>query len=372
MTPASFVPFSPAVPALDAFPRRAWEKAIAKAWRDLDQADLGYSRPGGYGPLREAIADHMRETRGVRCDVEQVIVTSGTQQALSLVARVVLDPGDVVWTEDPCFYGLHVLLRTMRARVVPVPVDADGIVVEDGIATAPDAKVAFVSPSHQYPLGTTMSLSRRLQLLRWAREMGAWLVEDDYDSEFRFSGYPLQALQGLDPSGRVIYTGTFSKSLFPSLRLGYLVVPPALLDPVAAAQAFGDRGASLMAQVALHRFMVSGQFGRHIRTMRLLYARRQQALLEAVATHLADLIDIDATPAGLHAVGWFRGDVDDVAASTALRDAGIEAPSVSSMALGEVRRRGLVLGYTTPEDALLSAAERARGILLGAGVRPWS
>ena len=307
----------------------------------------------------------MQDTRGVRCEPEQVIITTGTQQALALVVKVVLDPGDVVWTENPCFYGLHVLLRTTRARVVPVDVDAEGLVVEDGLAKAADAKLAFVSPSHQYPLGATMSLSRRIQLLRWAAAVGAWIVEDDYDSEFRYSGYPLQALQGLDRSGCVIYTGTFSKSLFPALRLGYLVVPPMLVDSVTAAQAFTDRGAGIVSQIALHAFIEGGHFERHIRAMRLLYAKRQQALLGALEEHLGDILTVDSTPAGLHLIGWLPSDVRDTDASAALRDAGIEAPSVSSLALGPLGRGGLVLGYTTPEDDLRAAARRMRDVLDG-------
>jgi len=365
LSPSSFMPFSPAVPALDAFPVRAWERALVTAWRDVASTDLGYGPPAGYPPLREAIAAHMRDTRGVRCGSEQVIITTGTQQALALIAKVLLDPGDVVWAENPCFYGLHVLLRTTRSRVVAVDIDDEGLVVEDGIAKAADAKLAFVSPSHQYPLGSTMSLSRRLQLLRWAADVGAWIVEDDYDSEFRFSGYPLQALQGLDRGGRVIYAGTFSKSLFPALRLGYVVVPPSLVETVTAAQAFTDRGGGLVSQIALHAFMAGGQFDRHIRAMRLLYAKRQQTLLTSLDEHLADVLTVDSTPAGLHLIGWLPHDVSDTDASAALREAGIEAPSVTSLAFGPLRRGGLVLGYTTPEADLRSAARRMRDVLLG-------
>ena len=229
--------FRPGVPALDEFPDAAWRRVSTKVWRKPSGGLLGYGDPAGYRPLREAIARYLGASRAVRCVPEQVIVVSGSQQALDLAARVLLDPGDTVWVEDPGYMGARGTLSGAGARLVPVPVDGEGLGVAVGVARELDARLACVTPSHQYPLGVTMSLSRRLELLGWANRSGAWVVEDDYDSEYRYTGCPLEALQGLDSEGRVLYIGTFSKVLFPALRLGYLVVPSDLIDAFVSARA---------------------------------------------------------------------------------------------------------------------------------------
>lgn len=217
--------FSPASPALDAFPHRLWGRSLQAAWRALESGSLNYQSALsiGYEPLRVALARYSQQVRGVRCTPEQVIITSGTQEALWALTRLLLEPGDVVWTEDPGHKGAHLIFQAAAARVVPVSVGPGGLDVEEGWSRAPDARLAYVTPSHQHPLGVTMSLGRRAELLGWAQRSGAWLVEDDYDSEFRYSGHPLESLQGLDRAGRVIYLMTFSKTLFPALRLGYMV-----------------------------------------------------------------------------------------------------------------------------------------------------
>lgn len=231
----------PGLPALDAFPTDIWSRLVTQHWRYAHPDLLSYGDPRGYRPLRECSAQHLRVSRAMQCDAEQVIVVSGSQQALDLAVRVLIDPGDTAWIEDPGYLGARGVLLSAGANLIPIPIDEQGLNVEAGILKSPNAKLAYVTPSHQFPLGISMSLSRRLALLQWAKQAGAWILEDDYDSEYRYTGQPLTALQGLDDDGRVIYMGTFSKVLFPSLRLGYLVVPPELADAFAAARAVVDR-----------------------------------------------------------------------------------------------------------------------------------
>jgi GntR family transcriptional regulator / MocR family aminotransferase len=233
-------PFQVGVPALDAFPGDLWARLVARQARTMSTSMRGYQYPAGYEPLRRAIASYLATARGVNCAVEQVIVVNGSQQGIALTAQVLLNPGEVVWMEDPGYPGAKGALLGAGARLMPVPIDAEGLDLEAGTARGPEARLAFVTPSHQCPLGVTMSLKRRLALLGWAREAGAWVIEDDYDSEYRYVGRPLAALQGLDTAGRVIYSGTFSKVLFPALRLGYLVVPRDLIEAFVTARLFAD------------------------------------------------------------------------------------------------------------------------------------
>ncbi|MDQ3316832.1 MAG: PLP-dependent aminotransferase family protein [Actinomycetota bacterium] len=263
---------------------------MGQVWRRPSAALLGYGDPAGYGPLRREISDHLGPARAVRCEPGQVIVVSGSQQALDLCARVLLDPGDTAWVEEPGYRGARAALLGAGATLVPV--HSEGLNVAAGTGLAPGARLACVTPSHQYPLGVTMSLARRLELLRWAGRASAWVLEDDYDSEYRYSGRPLEALQGLDTEGRVIYVGTFSKVLFPSLRLGYLVVPPDLVDAFTAARELSDRQAPALDQAVLARFMAGGHFARHVRRMRSLYAERQAILVEEAGRHLPELLDV--------------------------------------------------------------------------------
>ena len=346
--------FNPAVPALDAFPHKLWEKLSLAAWREVDAAQLSYGSPLGYTPLREVLADYMQRARGVRCLPEQVIITGGTQQALSLAATLLLNEDDTVWIENPSFNGVHVALQAALVKIIPVSVDKFGLKVKEGVAKAPHARLVYISPSHQYPLGVTMSLTRRLELLQWAQKSDAWIVEDDYDSEFRYEGYPLSALQGLDQSGRVIYMGTFSKVLFPALRLGYMVVPETLIEPLHAARVSSDRGVNLLAQITLEKFIAENHFARHIRRMRSLYVNRQALLLEGLRP-VRNLIKARKHEAGLHLVAWLPKGVSDRALSATLAEHGIDAPALSSFALEPLKKGGLLFGYTSPE-AELSAA----------------
>jgi len=359
-------PFRPGVPAFDAFPFRIWNRLVARRWKRPTAELLGYGDPAGYGPLREALAAHLATARAVRCDPEQVILVNGSQQALDLTTRLLLDPGDVTWVEDPCYPGARGALQAAGARVVSVPVDGEGLDVAAGIARSPQARLVYVTPSHQYPLGVTMSLSRRLALLDWARRAGAWIVEDDYDSEFRYAGRPLAALQGLDRDGRVIYVGTFSKVLFPSLRLGYLVVPPDLAGPFAAACAVTDRHAPTPIQAVVADFIAEGHFVRHVRRMRTLYAERQAVLLRAARRELDGLLEVNANETGLHLIGWLADGEDDRAVSDAVLAAGVEAPALSAYHAVPPPRGGLLLGYAACEPRLIrDGVRRLAGALRG-------
>lgn len=356
--------FSPGLPAVDVFPFKLWEKLLVKCWRELPFNRLGYPNAKGYRSLREAVAGYLRAARGVRCAPEQIIITNGAQQAISLAVNVLLNPGDDAWVENPSYNGIKAALNNAQANIVPVPVDGEGFVVDEALARTSQARLAYISPSHQYPLGVTMSLARRLQLLQWAQESDGWILEDDYDSEYRYSGYPLAALQGLDKAGRVIYMGTFSKVLFPALRLGYMVVPPALIEPFRAARAHADRGASLLEQAVVARFITEGHFARHIRRMRTLYLQRQHTLVEAARVHLRGLLQVEPHDAGLHLIGWLPQGVDDAQISRRLAGHGIDMPPLSSYAIRPLARAGLVMGYTSmPEHKIIIGVKQMSPIL---------
>lgn len=337
--------FRTGLPAFDEFPRALWARLGARLLRHAPSAVLTYGDPAGYRPLRRAIAEYLRAARGVNCSAEQVIVTAGSQQALDLAARLLLDPGDAAWVEDPGYLGARGALRAAGVRSIPVPVDSGGLSVVEGEKRAPEARLACVTPSHQYPLGMTMPLSRRTSLLAWARRHRAWIVEDDYDSEFRYSGRPLQALQGLDPIGCVIYTGTFSKVLFPSLRLGYMVVPESLVDTFVSARALVDRHPPGLEQAIVAEFLAEGHFARHVRRMRTLYAERQEALVLALGRELGGAIEASPAEAGMNLTAWLRGNASDLELSNKAAQVGVVVTPVSAYALEVKPRSGLLLGY---------------------------
>jgi GntR family transcriptional regulator / MocR family aminotransferase len=345
-----FIAFRPGLPALDAFPYELWARLVARRWRRPQRSLLGYGDPTGYGPLREAIAAYLGEARAVRCQAQQVIVVAGSQQALDLTARMLLDEGDAAWIEDPGYLGARGALLGAGAQLIPVPVDDEGLDVASGAVASQNARLIYVTPSHQYPYGVTMSLRRRLALLEWASQASAWVLEDDYDSEYRYAGRPLAALQGLDGEGRVIYLGTFSKVLFPALRLGYMIVPPDLVDAFATARALVDRHSPAVDQAALADFINAGHFARHIRRMRALYAERQALLVDAARHELSGLLEVHSAEAGMHLVGWLPAGVDDVEASRRAAAYGVGAPPLSMYSLRPLRRGGLLLGYTAVGD----------------------
>lgn len=338
--------FRMGMPALDRFPFSEWMRINAKLWHDPQPDLLFYGDPAGYEPLREQIAAYLGAARAVECDPSQVIVVSGAQQALELSSRLLVDPGDPVWIEDPGYLGARAALASSGARLVPVPVDAEGLSVEAGEQRCAEARLAYVTPSHQFPLSVTMTLSRRLALLDWASRTKAWILEDDYDSEYRYAGRPLASLQGLDGYGRVIYIGTFSKVMFPSLRVAYMVVPADLVDAFVAARAIVDRHPPTVEQAALAQFMSQGHLARHIRRMRTLYEERQHMLLAAGRRRLRGLMELQPADTGMHVVGWLPRGVNDAAVSRACSAAGVEASPLSAYALEAKMPPALTLGYS--------------------------
>lgn len=362
--------FRTGVPALDAFPYSVWGQIAARLWRRAPRALLAYGVPNGYEPLRRAIADYLEVSRGVRCTSEQVIIVGGSQEALYLAAHLLIEPGDTVWTENPGYPGARNALAAAGARIVGVPVDGEGLDLAQGRGLAPNARIAYITPSHQYPLGVTMTVGRRLALLEWARQAGAWILEDDYDSEFRYTSRPLPSLQGLDAGNgdreaRVIYIGSFSKTLFPSLRIGFLVVPSALVDAFAAARAVIDRQSPTVDQAVLAEFIAEGHFVRHLRRMRALYAERQDALLRGIREGpLVEHVETGPSDAGMHLVGWLRHHRDDARASARALDAGIETQPLSAMTLGPVARGALLLGYAAFAPSTLARSSEKLGVAL--------
>lgn len=345
--------FTIGLPALDAFPVELWSQLHARRSRSISADQMCYGSPAGYLPLRRAVAAHLATARGVRCTAEQVVIVSGSQQALDLTARLLLDPGDAAWIEDPGYLGTRAALTAAGADLEPVRVDAEGLDVAAGIAARPSARLAVVTPSHQFPLGTTMSLARRLALLEWAGATGAWIVEDDYDAEFRYVGRPLTALQGIDGQGCVIYVGTFSKSLFPGLRLGYLVAPPDLVDGFAAAHLSADIHPPLLTQAVLAEFVDAGHFERHLRRMRSLYAQRQDAVVSAVAQRLAGAVAVDTADSGLHLVGTLREGLEDRVVARHAADRGVDVWPMSPHVLRHDPGASILLGFANLSPAKL-------------------
>ena len=296
---------------------------------------------------------HVAISRGVRCTPQQVILTAGAQGALDLVARTLLDPGDAVWLENPGYFGAQGALRAAGARLIPVAVDEQGLDVAAGRDRAPAARLVSTTPSHQFPTGVTMNLGRRLALLDWARQAEAWVLEDDYDSEFRFSGRPLEALHGLDAAGRVLYLGSFSKSLFPALRLGYLIAPLPLIAPLLEMRRFIDGHVPILEQMALADFMREGHFVRHLRRMRQLYHQRRNVLYDELQSRLGGLLDVHLPEAGMQLAGWLPPGVNDRRAAALAAAAGIVVEPISRYSLEPLPRGGLLFGFAnTDEDAI--------------------
>ncbi len=356
--------FSGGEPGLDLFPYEVWARLIARRARQSVRAFAHYQPPAGYFPLREAIAAQIGVTRGVRCTPEHIIMTAGSQGALDLAARTLLSPGEAAWLENPGYFGARGALLAAGARLVPVPVDEQGLVVEIGQKRCPEARLVSTTPSHQFPTGVTMSLSRRMILLDWAREAGAWILEDDYDSEYRFSGRPLEALQGLDHDGRVLYIGTFSKVLFPALRLGYLVAPTELIEPLLLMRRSLDMHLPLLEQMALCDFLHEGHYARHLRQMRHHYKKLRDLLQREVQAQLGGLLEVHAPEAGMHLVGWLPPGKDDRRAASLAAQVGIQVLPISSYSLEPLSRGGLAFGFAgTDEEAIPLGVKRLAAAL---------
>ncbi|MCP3058787.1 PLP-dependent aminotransferase family protein [Myxococcus sp. K38C18041901] len=354
-------PFTPCLPALELFPAKAWARAVARQARALVPERMLSGEPEGFRPLREAIAAHLGPARGVRCDWRQVLVFSSTQQALDLTARLLLDEGDGVWLEEPGYLGARVAFDAAGARLHPVPVDAQGLQVDTGRARAPRARLVYVTPSHQYPLGVTMSLPRRLALLEHARASGMWVLEDDYDSEFRYATRPVAAMQGMDAAGRVLYAGTFNKVMFPSLRLAFLVVPDSLVDAFASARASTEGHAPVLTQAAMADFMEAGHYVAHLRQMRQVYAERRDALLDAWRREGHPALRLGEAEAGMHVTAFLSGRRD---AQPRMEERRLGARRLSPLYLGRAREQGWVLGFSGASPAGLRGAVRELSRLL--------
>ncbi|HHH0661821.1 TPA: PLP-dependent aminotransferase family protein [Yersinia enterocolitica] len=346
MKPLAPVPFAVSVPALDTAPDDIWRRLGNRVRAKGPGAPSGYGDPQGVLALREAICEYVRKSRSVHCTPQQIIITSGTQQGLYLATQILLDAGDSAWVEEPAYPGITAIFTSafLDRTMARIPVGAAGIDVTAGRDIAPTAKVAFVTPSHQYPLGMPMSMAQRTALLAWAKENKAWIVEDDYDSEMRYSGHTFAALQGLDPA-RVIYLGTFSKVLFPSLRLGYAIVPEALVDAFCGARVLMDRHPPSADQYVLASFMAEGYLDRHIRKMRSVYAEKHRALIEAVKTHInVELAELQPCDQGMHMVLWLKQGLDDSKVVQKCTATGISVRAISPMYGTNIRRSGLLLG----------------------------
>jgi GntR family transcriptional regulator / MocR family aminotransferase len=344
-------------PALDEFPTTLWAQVTARRLRRVSTRLLAGGDALGHPPLREAVAEYLNTSRGVKCSPDQVLIISGARQALGRAAQVLLDRGDAVWMEAPGYPGAAAAFDAAGAQICPVPVNSEGLDLEAGRKRWPSPRLLYVTPAHQFPLGVTMSLRRRLSLLEWARKSGAMIFEDDYDSEYRYSGRPVPALQGLDRSGSVIFAGSFSDVLFQGLRLGYMVLPADLVDIFAAAEAVSTHHPPLIDQAVLSDFIREGHFARHVRRMRELYAERLGVLLESAERRLKGLLEIPSVEAGLRTVGWLRQGIkaEDAAKKAAERD--VEVVPLSRYAYGRMRREGLMLGF-----AAVDGREIRRGV----------
>jgi GntR family transcriptional regulator/MocR family aminotransferase len=348
--------FRPGLPETDLFPFAVWHRLMSNFWKS-PPSDLLYSAPpAGYQPLRSAIAEYVRTARGVICTADQVIITAGAQNAIRLIARTLISRDDRIWVENPGYPNARYPFLEVGAKLIPVPVDAQGLSVTLGKRKAADARLAMVTPSRQYPLGIPMELSRRLELLEWANDRSAWIVEDDYDAEYRYGGPTISALQGLDKHGCVIYIGTFSKLMFRTLRLGYVIVPDSVVDSFVRVRAALDGQLSIAMQPALAEFIESGNFAKHIRRMRPLYAQRQEVLMKEISSHFGDDLAVVPDASGMHIVARLTSArsirCTDVRLSELAFEAGVSAPALSTYFLGKPRQQALLLGYAglKPEE----------------------
>jgi len=354
--------FQTGLPALDQFPFRQWQQHLDRYSRRPPERLLRYQDAGGLAELKSALRDYLQLARGVRCRKEQIIVVAGGQAALDLVARMLVDPGDRVALEEPGYLGARDAFLAAGAKLMPTAVDRDGLRVD--ALPAGETKLAYVTPSYQFPTGVTLTASRRIQLLQWASRQDAYVVEDDYDSEFRYRGRPLSSLQGLDHQQRVIYVGTFSKVMFPALRLGYLVAPPHLAESFAAALRKTGQDTPLLFQAAMADFIRSGQFASHIRKMRKLYGERQETFVRLAQRHLSPWLSISATEAGMQLAAHFREAMDEAGLQRRAAEQDLVLPLLRRYYLGDCRRPGLLLGYSGIPAASMEPPVRALASIL--------
>jgi GntR family transcriptional regulator/MocR family aminotransferase len=352
-------PFNLGRTLIDARTVDQWRRLTARSLRAMPHSHLGYGDPRGSAPLRRALAAYLAETRAVRCDAEQIIVTGGTQQTIDLIVRALLPAGSEAWIEDPGYPLTREALTSAGVRVRPVRVDGHGLDVAAGIAAAPKARAVFVTPSHQFPTGVVLGMARRLELIAWARASSAWIVEDDYASEFRYGGRPLAALQGLDGAQRTIYVGTLNKALFPGLRVGYLVAPEAVLPRLVTARYLMDRQPPALQQDVLAAFIAEGHLASHVRRIRLLYRDQRDRLVEALRHHGSAYLEVEPPDQGMHLVAHLRPGLCDVAVEKAALGEGVVVRALSRLYVRARPRQGLLLGFSGyPASAIAPAARR--------------
>ncbi len=355
------------LPDVEEFPHEMWRKAVVRRMRSSSLESMGYGPPEGNRPLREALVDHLRRYRAVDCSPEQVMIVGGSQQALDLTARLLLNPDDRVVVEEPHYLGARQVFLTAGARLIPAPVGPAGLDVTALPKSANAAKLAYVTPSHHFPTGVVMSLSRRLELLEWAERTGAYILEDDYDSEYRYGGRPIESIQGLDRAGRVIYMGTFSKVMFPALRVGYLVLPEGLIEPFRAAKWLADRQAATLEQEALADFIAEGHFERHLRRSRERNASRRAALLKALSDYLGDRAEVSGANAGVHLLVMFENmgwrDLDALIGRA--EKAGVGIYSASRYYLKPPRRAEVLFGFASLNEKAIRSGIRRLAELIG-------
>ncbi len=351
-------PFSVGMSAVDHFPAAVWGRLLGRCWRESQDEIVNHVWPSGHPRLRRIIADYARSSRGLQCTDDQIVIVNGTQQAISLAAQVVLNDGDAIWMEDPGYDCARAIFAAAGAQIHPVEVDTEGLTIEAGKVASADARLAFVTPSRQFPLGITMSLRRRLALLEWAHRQQCWVFEDDYDHEFRYSGRPIQALQGLDTHGRVIYSGTFSKMMFPGLRLGFLVLPPPLVEAFSSAKYFADGQTSMLEQLTMAAFIEEGHYSSHVRRTRRLCAERQSVLIREVNRQLPGKLEVHPSEAGLHLIGWLPEGSDAASIAELCQQKGVDVHPLSRYTIRNRQREGLVMGYAAYSPARIRAGVR--------------
>lgn len=346
-------PFQLGIPALDAFPRTLWSRLTSSEARKFGDAELMYPDPRGLEQLRESITQYLALARGIHCTSDQVIVTSGYQGGLDLIRQLILQPADRVWLEDPGYFRAQQAILRSSAQAVPVGIDDEGLCVSEGVRLAPDARLAIVTPSHHSPTCVTLSLPRRMALLSWANAHRSWIVEDDYDGEFHYSGNLLPALKSLDTDGRVIYAGSFSKTLFPSLRLGYLVLPVSLVGKAEQAVQFRDGGIATLQQAVTARFMTEGHFTRHLKRMRTLYVRRRVVLAETLRDAFPGQFDVSLQAGGMNVIAALPKNLRDTVLADRAKESGFELQALSANALVDRGHNALIFGFTNvrEEDA---------------------
>ena len=357
-------PFRSSLPALDEFPQAIWARLVARHAHALTPAMMAYGDPAGVLDLRTAIADYLRTARAARCEADRVLIVSGSQSALRLCADVLLTGHDAVAVEDPGYVGAQTALVARGAQLVPIPVDDEGLDVDALDAVGKRVRAVYITPSHQYPLGSSMSAARRLALLEWADRRDAWIIEDDYDSEYRYVSRPLGALQGMSATGRVVYVGTFSKVLFPAIRVGYLVAPEPLRDAFVEAREATDVFSSTLYQLALADFLNDGHFARHLRRMRVLYQRRRDALLEGLDRYCCDVLTVHNADAGLHVATLLASGLRDGEVVRCMAERDLTAHRLSTRYLGPRAKQGLLLGFGGFDEKQLLTATRELGRVL--------